>query len=346
MLTERQRKILKAIIDLYIPTAEPIGSKVLAETLQMGVSSATLRNEMAELLNQGYLEQPHTSAGRVPSSKGYRLYVDELMNGYALTREDLRELRAALQLSAGPEGQRVTSMGHAISALTQCAVITTKPSLTSPGAIRRVEIVRLGGAVHVLVLVMDTGLVCSKTVEFSSIPDSDSLSRLSGAINLALAGVEPDCVGESHIGKLNTAAGTAYSELPGHIVSLLHEVLPGREAPEIHLSGTGNLLAYPEFRDADKAQALLKCLSAAGRDWLPKESKKPVEIRIGGENREDALREASVMITGYSLLGGYRGYIGIVGPMRMPYSRLAARLEYFARSLSAPAQERAKGYGG
>ena len=335
MLTDRQRKILKAIIDVYIQTAEPVGSKVLAQNLDLGVSPATLRNEMAELIAQGYLEQPHTSAGRVPTHKGYRLYVNELMNEYALTNEDTSELRQALQLKIAEYDRLLDEVGKAVSKLTHYAAVTAKPKLGAAETIRHIDIIRCGETAYVIVVVTGAGLVRNRIAHAEDISEAE-LERLRGAVNIVLVGVEPSGVTIGHIQKLESAAPVSCIDLLGQVIAFIKELADASGEMEVSLAGAGNLLVYPEYRDIDKARELLGFLSGApSADWFVNGGSSPVTFRIGEENSAAALKDASLVVAQYQLGGGYKGYIGIVGPTRINYSRLAARLEYFAKGLGA-----------
>ncbi|MBR7136846.1 MAG: heat-inducible transcription repressor HrcA [Clostridia bacterium] len=340
MLTDRQRKILKAIIDVYIQTAEPVGSKLLAQSLDLGVSSATLRNEMAELINQGYLEQPHTSAGRVPTHKGYRLYVNELMNEYALTTEDTSELRAALKLRIAEYDRLLAEAGKAVSQLTHYAAVTAKPKLGAADTIRHVDIIRCGETAYVVVIVTGTGMVRNRMVHLQNEISESELERLRSAVNVILVGVEPSGVTIGHIRKLETAAPASCIELLGQVIAFLKEIADASGEMEVSLSGAGNLLGYPEYHDLDKARELLGFLTgASSAEWLTSSDANPVTIRIGSENSAEPLKDSSLVVARYQLGGGYTGYIGIVGPTRMNYSRIAARLEYFAKGLGTLIQD-------
>ena len=340
MLTERQRKILKAIIDIYIQTAEPVGSKALAQVLDLGVSTATLRNEMAELIAQGYLEQPHTSAGRVPTHKGYRLYVNELMNSYALTTEDTSELREALRLRIAEYDRMLDEVGRAISKLTHYAAVTAKPRLGAAEAIRHIDLVNCGGNAYAVVIVTGAGLVRNCVAHTAAAVEEDELERLRSALNVILVGVEPEGVTIGHIKKLESVVPPSCAELLGRVIAFIKEIADAAEGFDVSLAGTGNLLDFPEFHDVDKARELLGFLNTApSADWLVDDTARPVTFRIGAENGEGPLKNSSLVVARYPLGGGRIGYVGIIGPTRMNYSRLAARLEYFASGLGSLIQD-------
>jgi heat-inducible transcriptional repressor len=336
MLTSRQRQILKSIIDIYIKTAEPVGSKMLAECCEFGLSSATLRNEMAELLEQGYLEQPHTSAGRVPTHKGYRLYVNELMNEYALTSDETAELKNALRTRIARYDRMTDEIGKVLSELTNYAAITVTPKMTAASVIRRIDIVRCDNFIYVILVIMGSGIVKNKMVRISVEPFGGDLAEFVRVLNETLCGQNPAGVTIGHIKRLEAAARNNCIDLLAKLIEFLKEISEGSNEVEINLEGEGHLLEYPEYRDIEKARELFGFFNGVHSvEWFPMSDDLPVVVRIGEENLARPLRDTSLMVASCSLGGGYTGYVGIVGPTRMHYSRLAARLSYFARGLSA-----------
>ncbi|MBE6937556.1 MAG: heat-inducible transcription repressor HrcA [Ruminococcaceae bacterium] len=336
MLTLRQRSILKAIVETYIATAEPVGSKSLSGKYDLGVSSATLRNEMAELIAQGYLEQPHTSAGRIPTHKGYRLYVNELMNGYALTTDDTAELRRALKLKIAHYDRLTEEIGQVLSRLTNYAAVTVAPRLSSGKTIRRIDAIPCDGTVFVLLVVLGNGVVRDKVIHLGEKPSTSALCDFLSTANGLLVGLEPAAVTVGHLKTLSAAAEYGCHDLMARLVDFISELAEASTEMEISTAGESNLLSYPEYRDPDRAKELFGFLKEADNvEWLPMPGEAPLVVRIGAENSALPLRDASLMVTGCYLGNGYRGYIGIVGPTRMNYSRLAARLSYFAHGLSA-----------
>lgn len=336
MLTLRQRSILKAIVETYIATAEPVGSKSLSGKYDLGVSSATLRNEMAELIAQGYLEQPHTSAGRIPTHKGYRLYVNELMNGYALTTDDTAELRRALKLKIAHYDRLTEEIGQVLSRLTNYAAVTVAPRLSSGKTIRRIDAIPCDGSVFVLLVVLGNGVVRDKVIHLGEKPSTSALCDFLSTANGLLVGLEPAAVTVGHLKTLSAAAEYGCHDLMARLVDFISELAEASTEMEISTAGESNLLSYPEYRDPDRAKELFGFLKEADNvEWLPMPGEAPLVVRIGAENSALPLRDASLMVTGCYLGNGYRGYIGIVGPTRMNYSRLAARLSYFAHGLSS-----------
>ncbi len=339
MLTARQRQILKAVIDIYVKTAEPVGSKVLAESRDFKVSSATLRSEMSELIAQGYLEQPHTSAGRVPTHKGYRLYVNELMNAYSLSAREAGELKNALQLKISRFDRLNEEIGRILSQLTNYAALTVTQKLLQ-SAIRRVDIIRCESFVYVLIVVMGAGFVKSLTVRVFTEPDEDELAGFVTMVNDQLRGLDTDSITAIHMRRLEASAPAGCAELLNKLFAFIRGLAEESGEVELTLRGEGNLLDYPEYRDIDKARELFGFLQGMrSAEWFPMPGDAPLVVRIGEENLAKQLHDSSLMVAGCYLAGGYRGYIGIVGPTRMNYPRLAARLSYFAQGLSSVIKE-------
>jgi heat-inducible transcriptional repressor len=333
MLTSRQKKILKSIIDIYIRTAEPVGSKMLAESCDFGLSPATLRYEMAGLISQGYLEQPHTSAGRVPTHKGYRLYVNELMNGYALTRDETAELKNALRTRIASYDRIADHISKVLSELTNYVAITATPRMTADPIIRRIDIVRCDDFIYVILVITDSGLVKNKLVRVHMEPGESELSAFVTALNKTLYGQSPCSVTAERIKALDGDARNC-QELFARVVEFLKEISDDANKVEINLEGEGHLLDYPEYRDIDKVRELIEFLNdSESAEWFPMPDDMPLVLRIGEENLARPLKDTSLMVASCNLGRGYVGYVGIIGPTRMHYSRLVARLSYFARGL-------------
>jgi len=337
MPNERQKQILKEIIDMYVTTAEPVGSKALAEHMGGTLSSATLRNEMSELISLGYLEQPHTSAGRIPTHKGYRLYVNELMNAYSLTTDEVSELKRELHLRIDQYDRMMAEAGQLLSKLTRYTSITLTPKLGSGTAIRRIDIVMTDTLTFVTVMITAAGSVKSRVFRLSQPVRNETVTSLVYALNNVLAGIEPGAVTLSHIKALESIAGEEGAELLASVLELIKEAAVEAPGLDVQRHGAGNLLSFPEYRDVDKARELLDFLNSSHPErWLPLPCEEtPVVITIGDENAAPELKGSSLIVASCPLGNELTGYVGIVGPTRMDYSRLSARLSFFARALGA-----------
>ena len=320
-LSERKKQILRAVVENYIQTAEPVGSKAIVASAGLKVSSATIRNEMAELENLGYLEQPHTSAGRIPSPKGYRLYVNELMEEHRLTMQEAQKINEALNLKIREMDQVMTEAGKIISQLTQYPTF----SLTTGN--RKATIARYD-------LLMVEQSVKNKLFRLPTPLSDPQLQLLSTLLNTSFTGLTLEQLGPA-LERVSTHAGDEAYGLIHLVVSFAMEVLEELEANVVHTAGIPTLLAHPEYQSLERAEPLMNFLSEMGEGMqLPVIQNEHVKILIGPENVVEELKDSSVIMASYNIGGGMQGVIGVVGPTRMDYADLAARLSYFAEGLS------------
>lgn len=337
-MDSRKRIILRAVVEEYIEKAEPVGSKTLSEKGGLDVSPATLRNEMAALEDMGYLEHPHTSAGRVPTSAGYRLYVDELMRRRRLSVREMEGINHAMRQRLRDLDSCLAEAGRLIAQLTKYAAFTVTP------ARKRIRVLRYEAFLTdpttlVLVLAAEGNLVKTKWVRLARPVGYAEISRLTQALNAVYA--EQSEFTDEMAMRCEAMCGEAREVLP-YALELLDEL--GNRTQEVYLSGEAHLLDQPEYHDLMRARKTLEFLSERRqalthiphREHTPdrKETPEGVRILIGPENIADELRDASVIMATYRLTDGMRGMIGLVGPTRMDYSRLESRLSYFASRLS------------
>ena len=332
-LTERKKKILRAVVENYVQNAEPVGSKAVAELAGLDVSSATIRNEMAELSEMGYLEQPHTSAGRIPSAEGYRLYVNELMEDYKLSIQETEKINEALQDKMKALDQVINEAGQVVAQLTQypAFALTAAPERVT---IRRFDLLRVEESAFIALAMTDTNVVRNKLIRLVE-PVSEAQLQLLGALcnssftGLTLAELLP---------QREKAAGHAGAEaypLIEAVGEFAAEVLEELSQREVHTAGIANLLDHPEYQSLEKAQPLMSFLSDAEFTSLPaKPGDVGPSIVIGPENVNEALKDSSVVMASYDLGDGMKGLIGVVGPTRMDYAKISARLSYVAKGLS------------
>ena len=333
-ISERKKKILRAIVDGYIANAEPVASKALIESLGMEVSSATVRNEMAELESLGYLEQPHTSAGRVPSYLGYRMYVDELMKRHRLTKAEMAVVDSMLDMRMKEIDRMLSDLGTLVSRLTNYTAYAMA-SHSERASIRRVEVLIVEANTYVAVLVMNVSTVKNKLIKSSVSLSEDEAHAFSVVLTSNLAGlIRDDISSELFLRIERESAGAA--PLCRIILDFVADTMRELEEREFYLGGTSRILEQPEYRDILKARRLLEYVSdkkEMSRLPVPLPGSK-VKIIIGPENVAETLRDSSVIMAGYSLGDGTQGLIGIVGPTRMDYSLMAAKLNYFSEKLN------------
>ena len=327
-LSARKKQILKAIIGDYIRTAEPVGSKALTEGHELPFSSATIRNEMSELEEMGYLEKPHTSAGRIPSPQGYRLYVDELMEKPGETADDDG---AALQQTVLAK-VREQEAGRLLTSLTNYASVAITPALAQI-SIRQFEIIAVDKMNFVIVVVTDSGTVKNKMVRTVSEVTKDEAELLTYVLNQTLTGLPLSNITAERFDIVRRAAGLTALLAP--VAEYIAELIAELSDQKVYLDGTSKLLRFPEYRDTKKAQTLLDYMEDDSRHLLPATRKiDGIQFFIGPENGENPLSETSAIYAKYDIGKIGQGAIGIVGPTRMDYAKLSAQLSRFAKGLN------------
>ena len=330
-LSDRKRQILKVVVEDYVRTAEPVGSKAIAAEMGGSVSSATIRNELADLTELGYLEQPHTSAGRMPSPKGYRLYVNELMEEQRLSLAETERINRSLQLKMEELNRLLSQAGRAVSSLVRYpayAAVARKTSVTA----RRFELLAVDERNCILVMMTSDSRVKSQLLRLQLKVELEQLPVVAGLLNNRFTGVLPEEMSQRLMASAEQMAPQQFLLL-SQAVSYAVDSLGEAGRPEIVTAGASQLLKLPEFRDADKAHELMSFL-ADSKEELPMPGNRPMEILIGPENVKEALRDTSVVVASYDIGDGMRGRIGVVGPTRMDYAAVAARLAGFAEGLT------------
>ena len=335
-LSERKKKILRAVVESYIETAEPVGSKAILELAQLNVSSATIRNELSDLTELGYLEQPHTSAGRIPSPKGYRLYVNELMEQQRLSMEETRQINEALHLKMKELDKVIDQAGRMVSQLTHYPAFAL-----SAGArritVRRFDLIMVDANSFIVVVMTDTNVVKNKLVRLPSDLSEPQLQLLTTLLNASFVGKNLDELTPELMRLAEHAAGGSYG-LISLVVSFAMEVLDDLENSSVYTSGASRILDHPEYRDVGKAQKLMTYLnneqSLVQSLAIPDLGNDNTKILIGPENVADELKDTSVILASYDIGDGMKGVIGVVGPTRMDYAKVAAKLSYVADGLS------------
>ena len=330
-LTERKRQILKVVIEDYIRTAEPVGSKAIAAEMGGSVSSATIRNELSDLTEQGYLEQPHTSAGRMPSPKGYRLYVNELMEEQRLSLAETEHIRQSLQLKMEELDRFLGQAGRAVSALMRYPAYVSAARKGGVTA-RRFELLPVDENSCIAVLMTSDSRVKSQLLRLQLKVPPDQLPGLVSLLNSHFTGVILQEMSQ-RLMSVSDQIGPQLFLLLSQVVAYGADVLEEAGQREIFTAGASRLLKLPEFRDADKAHELMSFL-ADSKENLPMPENRQMEILIGPENVSDALKDASVVVASYDIGENMRGLIGVVGPTRMDYAAVAARLSSFAEGLT------------
>ena len=333
-LTERKKKVLRSIVDLYIRTAEPVGSKAVAELPDMQYSSATIRNEMADLTAMGYLEQPHTSAGRIPSAAGYRLYVDELMADYRLSMDETRSISTAIEEKMQRVDKMVEKVAKLVSQATDLPAISMASRHTG-ATVKRFELILAGQGSVILVVMLTNDEVLNKLIKLPVNVEESDLKVLSAVLNATMTGLAAEDFTPELLERVMSSAGAAASLVP-IIMEFTTQTLSRQGSTNMAVAGQMRLLGQPEYRDVDKAQRVLTTLDEEALANLPAvmQNANGTQVLVGPENVARELKDTSVVVTKFDIGDGMQGMIGVVGPTRMDYAKVTARLSYFAESLS------------
>lgn len=330
-LEERKKQILRTIVERYVETAEPIGSKAIAA--ELGFSSATIRNEMAELEAMGYLEQPHTSAGRIPTSQGYRIYVNELMARHKLSVEETEEINAALQTKMVQLDKVMADVGKITSQLTSYPSYAMA-SVVQPMTITRFDMIYVDEHTFITVAMLSNNTVKNRLMKLPGLIDSAAVTKLSTLFNARFTNITDEEMTSELVASMEKAVGDE-TGLVASVASFAMEAVSELKTRSAVVAGTSHILEHPEFHDVDKAQKLMQYLSDGSElSKLPVPEEGNMKIIIGAENLAEELKDSSVIVARYDAGGGVQGLIGVVGPTRMDYSKIAARLDYIAKGMS------------
>ena len=333
-LNERKKQILKAIVEAHIENGEPVGSKYLTTNKQIACSSATIRNEMAELEEMGYLEQPHTSAGRIPSEAGYRFYVDQLIDRYHLTQNEIAELRHALRQRQAELDSIMETAVTLAARLTNYTALSVRPRQRRI-TVSRFELMRLDESTSVLIMLIG-GVVKTKYVRSTHPVPAEAAVRLSGVLNARLTGMTADEITLPILMEMERMMGE-YDFLVSPVVKAVCETISLFDGGDLRFEGINRLLSYPEYYDTDrlrellalfeKKDALLEVISEEAR------SDEGVQIYIGRENLVKVMDNSTLVFKTVTQDGRTVGAIGIIGPTRMDYRRVIATIDSLTRGV-------------
>ncbi|MBX6378349.1 MAG: heat-inducible transcription repressor HrcA [Clostridia bacterium] len=333
-MDERKRRVLQAIVDDYIMTAEPVGSRTIARKYKLGVSPATIRNEMADLEELGYLEQPHTSAGRVPSDKGYRYYVDFLLPPETLSEEDVALIEGYLAARAREVEATLRQAVRILSSTSDNLAVVTGPHWGS-SVLRSLQLIRLRDDKVLLVLVTEEGLVHSSLVEVDTAVAPEELTAISRVLTSYLGG--------NRVADLRAGVLRELRDILGRYGDLLSATLDemsgmgGEGGERLYVDGAAHLLRQPEFRNVEKLYRVLHAVEQESliasllSRWSGGEG---VRVLIGEELEADPIQDCSLIVTTYGVGGRTFGHVAVIGPRRMAYARTIRLVEYVGRSLS------------
>lgn len=325
-LSERKERILASIVEYYIATGEPVGSKTLLEHSDLAVSSATVRNEMAELAALGYIEQPHTSAGRVPSQLGYRYYVDNLMSQYELPLQEKRLIESRILGASGEPQQILEQAGQVLAEITNCAVVSTTPC-DEHAVIRRVELVPLGTRTAMMIMLSSSGILKSKVCRTDCELSMDIIEIFYNVVSQNFIGKSAEEVTIAMIQTLALSLGSKSLAMSPLLVTL-SDLAQMTEQTQLLLEGQSNLLNYTDYSNAYEIMEFLRQSDPLTTLFSSKKNTGSPSILIGKENQFRELQDSSMIFSKYNVSGKESGTLGIIGPTRIDYARLIPSLKY------------------
>ena len=327
-LDDRKAAILKALIEDYIETAEPVGSRTIAKKCSIGLSSATIRNEMSDLEEMGYLAQPHTSAGRIPSSLGYRVYVDNLIENIKSTNTELEYIKAKMQANLLELNKLLDFAAKTVSETTGLTAITNISS-QDMGEIHHFDIVRMSEHYLMFILVTGMGTVKNRQVRILTPVDEDSLDYIKAIINEEFANHKMSDITPDKIERLKARFNSNF-ELLGVILDFITECMDDKTNPQFYVQGKSYMLKAPEFSDTEKIADFLDLVDNKEKitDLVAGAAKHAgTTVIIGDESPVLKDRDLSLVVTSYEMGDGKNGIIGVIGPKRMNYSKVISTLE-------------------
>ncbi|MBE5808794.1 MAG: heat-inducible transcription repressor HrcA [Clostridiales bacterium] len=332
-LDDRKFMILQAIIDDYIMTAVPVGSRTISRKAGVSVSPATIRNEMSDLEELGYLDQPHTSAGRVPSLKAYRLYVDHLMKAVRLTNVEAEAIHEHLNQRSQQVGTVIRNAASVLSDATKYTSIIVAPKLSTL-RIKHVQLVPVTEKTALMIIVTNAGIVKDAVIHIPEELDADHLYAISRTMTERLADKPLEAVRQTFAELLKEAE--INRRLLGEALSVIEQRLDMEDASDVIVGGGANLLNYPEYSDVHRAMNLLNVLESREtlRKLVKRDGSMEINIRIGPENGVPELSDCSVVTAHYAVGDTSGGTLGIIGPTRMNYNRVISVLDFMGKALS------------
>lgn len=328
-LNERKQKILEAIIRNYMETGEPVGSRTVSKYTDLNLSSATIRNEMSDLEEMGYILQPHTSAGRIPSDKAYRLYVDTILQR---KDEEVSEMKELMVEKADKIDLLLQQVAKLLAQNTNYTSMVTKPKYQHK-RIKFIQLNQMSERQLLVIVVLDNNHVSNKFINLMTDADENVIAQMNFLMNTALTGLDFTEINMAIMQQIKEKAGE-YGELASSILDCISEVMTEEDDSEIYTSGATNILKYPELSDKEKMTVLLstfeekQMLSAWANDEPPEDDKEHgIQVYIGEESPVESMKDCSVVTATYRIKEGVYGKIGIVGPKRMDYEKVVGTLE-------------------
>ncbi|MBE5873754.1 MAG: heat-inducible transcription repressor HrcA [Lachnospiraceae bacterium] len=333
-LDERKTKILQAVIRNYLETGEPVGSRTISKYTDLNLSSATIRNEMADLEEMGYILQPHTSAGRIPSDKGYRFYVDAMM---AEKEREVVEMKEMLLERQDKMEMLLKQVAKVVAQNTQYAAMISAPQ-TRGNKVKFIQLSRVDAGQILAVIVVEGNVIKNNILSVTEELSDETLLKLNILFNTHLNGLS---IGEISLGMISAMKQQAgiHSDIVSEVIDAVAEAIKAEEDLEIYTSGTNNIFKYPELADHSRASELIntfeekQLLGSLVQHALTNEESTGIQVYIGDETPVQSMKDCSVVTATYELAEGMRGTIGIIGPKRMDYDKVVGTLRTLQNQL-------------
>ncbi|MBO5292368.1 MAG: heat-inducible transcription repressor HrcA [Lachnospiraceae bacterium] len=337
-LDERKQKILQAIIRNYLETGEPVGSRTISKYTDLNLSSATIRNEMADLEELGYIIQPHTSAGRIPSDKGYRLYVDTMLEQ---KEREIQEMKEVLIEREEKTEQLLKQVAKVLADSTNYATMISAPAIRK-NKVKFIQLSKVDSHQILVVVVVEGNVIKNSILPVEEELDDETILKLNILLNTQLNGLSLDEINLGMISAMKTQAGI-HSEIVSSVIDAVADAIKADEDMEIYTSGANNIFRYPELADHQRASELIntfeekEMLTQLVNDTLSdgEEGKNAIQVYIGDETPVQSMKDCSVVTATYELGEGMKGTIGIIGPKRMDYDKVIGTLKTLMNQLDA-----------
>ena len=326
-LDERKLKILQAIIRTYLETGEPVGSRTISKYSDLNLSSATIRNEMSDLEEMGYILQPHTSAGRIPSDKGYRLYVDTMLDDKA---QEVHDMKVELEEKAGKIDDLLKSVAKLLAVNTNYATMVSTPQYHQ-NKLKFIQLSRVDANQILAVIVAEGNVIRNKLLPVCEELSDESILKLNILLNTMLNGKTIQEINLQMISSMKEQAGI-HSNIIGDVVDAVAEAIHSDEGMEIYTGGATNIFRYPELSENGKASEIIQTLEEKQNlvdlvnETLSNEEK-GIQVYIGSESPVQSMKNCSVVTATYELGNGLQGTVGIIGPKRMDYENVMGTLK-------------------
>lgn len=333
-LSERKKLILKAIVEAHIAGGEPVGSKYLVENQQLSCSSATIRNEMSELEELGFLEKPHTSAGRIPSEQGYRFYVDSLVQHYAMTANEVMQINQVLKSKMNELDQVLETATKLASNMTNYTGFAIRPKFVS-NSISKFEAIAIDEHRMLLVMITSAGSVKTKKISLHDVVTEELLDKINRVLNNNLAGLGEHEITLPILMTLENEMGEDAAVMRP-ILKVIYDAMSTEEDGDLRISGLNRLLQYPEFSDSEKFGELLTAIEQKEDilNLVASKASDDVNVIIGSESSVNVMNNSSVIFKPIRKNGHTVGAIGVIGPLRMDYAKVLATVEELGENIA------------